>query len=613
MRPLVMGARGTQELIVNLTPLATVALLTLAATACGAPGDNAPADDTSISDGTSADGAGDSSPGDGDGETTGSLVTRAEGGRVTLADEGASISIAASALATDTVITMSAVPGDADVVGPIIEIGPAGTTFDPPATVCLTVPEGEDAGALAVVRRSGPGDAWLPLAAIADPPTGQRCAATEHLSQFTLIRTGAVMIAESVGGVVTTSDGAATLYVPRNTFGKDVMVALRRSPRRDGAWSDVFSVDAGDASANPGKLKLCIRVPSGEAPVWLAVASSYSGTFGDPTSQLLDPVSPGRIGDSVCGILFNFGSDHALVPRQGKPIKAASGGLVAGPATRWTLDVPAGAVAGDVAIGGDVFVNPHLPKGEFWEIGPWQLTFTTPATLCLKLATDVHAYVVAYRAGVSERWTVLPELEPGRGGVCAEVERLGQFAVLVRPVDPFECPAPEPETFVPCGGNLAGTWTIGPSCTTWTDSTHAPCTEGETGETRTGRTAYTQWTFDGAGTYTTVSQDGVSSRTRVVSVALASCAYLGATCADLVTPLEMMECYPTNDTRCECATTELGPEVSTAGTHTGPYAIEGDTVIDFDDGRSRWNYCVEGDRAIFGLGARPDLILYRSP
>lgn len=141
----------------------------------GGPGDTAADADGSV-------------PGDATGGTS-KAFNAAAGGTMNSATGLATLMVPPGALSTDTTLTAMELPKASDTASGIVDLGPSGTKFSKPATVCVdsnaasATPSGM---MLSVARRDAAGGAWTTLATSAGDG-GMLCGTTDHFSQFTLI------------------------------------------------------------------------------------------------------------------------------------------------------------------------------------------------------------------------------------------------------------------------------------------------------------------------------------------------------------------------------------------------------------------------------------------
>ena len=111
-------------------------------------------------------------------------ITVADGGEVTSLTGLATVTIPAGALSADTDITALELPADDSAVG-IVDLGPDGTMFTSPVTVCFDLSAAPQDVGLVAVRRDSATAEWEILTTTI---VGEKlCGETDHFSQFSLI------------------------------------------------------------------------------------------------------------------------------------------------------------------------------------------------------------------------------------------------------------------------------------------------------------------------------------------------------------------------------------------------------------------------------------------
>ena len=117
--------------------------------------------------------------------TTSTSITASAGGSVTTPGDTATLTIPAGALSADTVITAAELPATGDALVPIVELGPEGLTFDPPATLSFTFDGTVPTGKKVVVAVQGSSGFEAIAASVEDG--GVVSAPVAHFSKYTLI------------------------------------------------------------------------------------------------------------------------------------------------------------------------------------------------------------------------------------------------------------------------------------------------------------------------------------------------------------------------------------------------------------------------------------------
>jgi hypothetical protein len=208
-------------------------------------------------------------------------VIGAAGGTLSTPDGVLTLAIPRGAVDRDVLFTVGPTPAPlVGAVGPVFEIGPAGTQFATAATVTIRYADGEqgDAAASDLLVATVVAGLWQPLSSEhVDPAARSVSAQTPHLSPFALV-TSATLVTPDAGG-------CATDNAPIGSCASPPRPLCARAP---GSVLYSCSDDADDA----GYMALCCPPAEAGGPTDGSVLPEATPD-GDATEELPPPTDAG--------------------------------------------------------------------------------------------------------------------------------------------------------------------------------------------------------------------------------------------------------------------------------------------------------------------------------
>lgn len=169
-----------------------------------------------------------------------------DGGSVSNQDSTVTLAIPSGALSSEVTFTIEETTSHAgDAVGKVYDIGPAGTQFDPQATLSIKydetdLPAGARKGDLKLVTAEN--GSWKELTTTVDEQKNTVSAEISHLSVYGILWDNPNIVAEE-GGTVSSTDSTVVLEIPEGAlFEETVFTFEETTTHPEGAISKVYDI-----------------------------------------------------------------------------------------------------------------------------------------------------------------------------------------------------------------------------------------------------------------------------------------------------------------------------------------------------------------------------------
>jgi len=356
---------------------------------------------------------------------------------------------------------------------------------------------------------------------------------------------------------------------------------------------------------------------------FLMVAAA--GCSGDDNDDIGPAATGGNAGESTGGGAGqstggSAGESTAAEPEPvSETIDAADGGTVETESGSASIEIPAGALSEDTEITLEELDRSEQPDADdlgsnAFEFGPDGTQFEEPVTITIRLDADVPEGQTAVLAVLEDgSWSPIEGSSVSGSEVTAEVTHFSTFAILFVDDEMVVVSLSEncedfsvAELEGCAGGDVVGAWTILDACgsTAIGDNPYQDVPECEQAEYTIEVDYDATLEFMNDGTYLT-EVAGISGGYHLeLSSACLTAYYMAddpaATCSELDDG-----CAFADDT-CTCDMPFDDPTTG-AGTSTGTYSTDGNTIVMTDDGDEPSDepafFCVEGDRLSIGAEA----------